>query len=173
VSAKTDWSADPALRDRIMADKARGELVRTAVIWTPPFIGLGGGALFFLIDQLTGPNYGATPFLVGLLSVFAVLVGYLSTSAWRDLAGGATQTEGYITRRWSRRDSLVIQTRYIRVGSQILRVDPVVHADLRQGDYVRVAFYSHSQVAVRIEQLPDPAAVEASEPLVIEPQLRL
>ena len=66
----------------------------------------------------------------------------------------------YASDRWSRSDSLVVRSHYVRIdGKNIFRVDRAIHGDLDEGDYVHIRFYPHSATIVDIEKVPAPPDV--------------
>lgn len=151
----SDWKNDPDLQEEIRMQGIRRSLVRNAIIWTPIALVALGLLLFFAFDQITGGNRGSW-FFVGVLTVLNILVGYQSLSALRDLLGSPAVIEGYVTRRWSRTDSFVMRSHYIRIAKKILRVDGLLHGDVDQGDYLRVEYYPHSAIVIRVSKIDPP-----------------
>jgi hypothetical protein len=132
--------------------RARGSLFRTALVWTPFFAVSLGAWLYFTVGQLFG--FGEGWFLVGVLSFVTFLLGYQSVGATRDLFRGTSEVTGRVTRRWARRDSLVIKSHYVRIDhGKIIRLDGVFHTDVAQGDNVRIVYYPSSMMAVTVEKL--------------------
>ena len=111
--------------------------------------------MFFFVDRLVlSGDHGGTWFLVGFLGLLAFLFGFQASQALLDLRSGPRDATGLVTRSWSRSDSLVMRSHYIRLDTgQILRVGAEFHTDLKEGDRLRVTFYPHSAVAVWVEQL--------------------
>lgn len=130
---------------------ARSALVRTAVIWTPLFALSGGALLYFLAGQLFDFGNG-TWFLVVVLSILSFLFGYQAIGALRDLAGGTAEMRGIVTKRWSRSDSIVMRTHYIRIEGKIFRINKLLHGDVKQGDEVSIRFYPASMLVVSLER---------------------
>lgn len=140
--------------------RARGAVVRQAVVWTPLFLATVGGFVFFFIDEARGGDRGSW-FLVGLLGLFALLSGYMSIQALRDLSSGTVEREGLVTRRWARTDSFVFRSHYVRIEPGIiLRIDPRSH-DIMEGDYVSVRFYRGTGVAVSFERREPPEGMRS------------
>lgn len=154
-----DWTRDEELQRDEEIRRARGALRRTATIWTPLFVAAFSGALFFAVDELLGGDSGSW-FLAGFIFVLASLFGFLGLQALWDLYSEPTQTEGYVTRRWSRTDSLVKRSHFIRLDNRkIFSVDRLLHGDPNQGDRVRVDYFPHSAQVIRVALLPaEPAA---------------
>ena len=134
--------------------RARGSIIRTAVIWTPLFVLSGGALLYFTLGQLF--DFGEGWFLVGVLSIVTFLVGFQSVGALQDLIRGTTDVTGQVTRRWARRDSLVIKSHYVRIdGGKIIRLDGLFHTDVAVNDRVRIEYYPSSMVAATVERFED------------------
>jgi hypothetical protein len=155
--SRMDWQDDPIIQQQLRARSVRNGILRSAILWTPPFLASAGALLFFLFDVITGPNHGGTWFLVIVLLVFAVLFGSQCVQAWLDLRASPVTKTGMVTRRWSRNDSIVMRSHYIRLDTkQILRGDPDFLMDVKEGDSVQVSFYRHSAVIAALEKLKPP-----------------
>jgi len=147
------WHEDPEIRRPYAAAAARGGLIRTAVIWMPLFVLAALGMLFFLFDQLTGGDRGSW-FLVIVLAVMTTLFGFQGMQATLDLAGEPREKTGEVTRRWSRSDSLVMKSHYIRLDSgEILRGNVILFDGIEAGDRVNVLYYPHSAVVIDLEKV--------------------
>jgi hypothetical protein len=156
--------------DELIAEKLterriwRG-LVRSAVIWTPPFVVCAGLLLFFFFDMIVGEERG-TWFLVVVLLILSALFGAQSLQAILDLISRPATAEGEVTRRWARNDSLVIRTHYMRLGKTILRGEKDVLADIATGDRVVARYHPHTGVLISVKKLaaaPKPTT-ESQEP---------
>ena len=157
------FQADLLVTEELEAVRARNRLLRSAIMWGPIFLIVAGAFLFFLVDRLfLGGEYGGTWFLVGFLGFLAFLFGFQASQSVLDLTGGAREATGMVTRSWSRSDSLVLRSHYIRLDEgQILRVGGVFHAGLKEGDRLRVKFYPHSAAAIWVEKLPPVGSQDA------------
>ena len=151
-----NWKDDPEVQAEIRRRGTRSGLIRSAVLWMPLFLVCAGATLFYLVDVLTGSSYGGTWVLVIILGILAVLFGFQAIQSVMDLRGPPREEAGFVERRWSRRDSLVMQTQYLRLGKRILRGDGDMLASIKEGDYVDVRFYAHSAVIVWVEKLKAP-----------------
>lgn len=145
------------------ARRVHRNLVRSAVIWTPPFLLCLGLLIFFAWDQSLGEERGSW-FLVGVLVIATVLFGSQSIQALLDLAGEPRELVGEVTRRWARSDSLVVRTHYMRIGKQIMRGDREILDDVKVGDHVAVRFYGHSGVVITVEKREAPVPAPAGPP---------
>lgn len=160
-----NWQDDPEIQRQLRERAVRNGILRTAVVWTPLFVVAAGALLFFLFDVLTGGDRG-TWFLLVVLGLFTTLFGFQSIHALLDLRGEPRSAEDLVVRRWSRTDSFVMKSHYIRLaGKQILRGDVDILDGVREGDRVAVRYYPHSAVVVSCERLPDePGAMVESAP---------
>ncbi len=152
-----NWHEDPEIRRPFAIAAARGGLIRTAVIWMPLFVATAVALLFFLFDQLTGGGRGSW-FLVIVLAVLTTLFGFQGMQATLDLVGEPLEKTAEVTRRWSRSDSIVMKSHYIRTDSgEILRGNVVLFDGIEPGDRVKVLYYPHSAVVIDLEKVKEPA----------------
>lgn len=151
-----NWADDPALQDEVRARSVRNGIIRSAIIWTPFFVAIGGLFLFFLFDVLfNGGDNGGTWFLVVVLGIIASLFGFQSIQSLQDLRSEPASTTATIARRWTRSDSIVLKSHYVRLATgQILRGDVVTLAGIKEGDRVALTYYRHSAVIARLDKLP-------------------
>ncbi|MFQ5380897.1 MAG: hypothetical protein ACE5EF_04640 [Dehalococcoidia bacterium] len=150
---------DPEIQAALAEASARRSLWRTVLIWGPFFIAAFAALVFFLFDELNGGNRGSW-FLVGLLAVFSLLLGLHAGQSLRDLAGQPAELTGFVVRRWSRTDSLVMRSHYIRVEGSIFHIDRIKHGDIEEGDYIWVRYYPHSATVVQVEKREPPETEE-------------
>ncbi|MCK9518514.1 MAG: hypothetical protein M0R74_05740 [Dehalococcoidia bacterium] len=149
-----NWQDDPRIQQQLRERAVRNGILRTALIWTPLFVLAAGALLFFLFDVLTGGERG-TWFLLVVLGLFTTLFGFQAVHALLDLRGEPRTTEDLVVRRWSRTDSFVMRSHYVRLaGKQILRGDVDLLDGVREGDRVLVRYYPHSAVILSCERLP-------------------
>lgn len=153
---RIDWSDDPEIQRQLRERSVRSGILRTAIIWTPLLLLSAGALLYFAIDMLTGGGQ-ATWFLLVVLGLFTTLFGFQSIQAILDLRARPRETEDIVTRRWSRSDSLVMRSHYIRLtGRTILRGDAYTLDGISEGDRVHVRYYPHSAVLVSAERVVEP-----------------
>lgn len=152
-----NWKDDPYLQATLAENRVRGGLVRSAVIWTPLFLIVAVALAYFAFDEITGGDSGSW-FLVALLTVFSVLLGFQAIQPLLDLLGQPAEITGVVARRWSRTDSLVVRSHYIRIERKIFKIDRDIHGDIAEGDRVRVRFYPHSAAVIEVERLGPEAA---------------
>ena len=151
-----NWQDDPEITAQRAERRARMALWRTTIIWTPIVLVLLGAFLFFFFDRLAGSNNGSTWFLVVLLGIFTALLSFQSLQSLTDLFREPLEMTGYVTRRWSRIDSLVMRSHYIRIEKHIFRINKNHHGDPNEGDYVWVRYYPSSSTVVTVERREAP-----------------
>ena len=158
-----NWKDDPEIKAEIAARGVRGRLIRSALLWTPLFLLALFGALYYAVDTILGGDHGGTWVLVVVLGVLATLFGFQCIQTLLDLRSEPREERGFVTRRWSRSDSLVMRSHYVRMGKHILRGDVDLLANIKEDDYVEVSFYPHSAVLVWIEKMEPPEGVTAKD----------
>ena len=147
-----NWKDDPELLGRERERSIRFGIVRSAILWSPFFLASFGALLFFLLDRLTGGDR-ATIFLLVVLSILSLLFGFQAIQSILDLFGAPETKTGRVTRRWAKRDSMVMKTHYVRVGRTILRADEDLVMGIKEGDEVEVRYYRHSGVLLACKRL--------------------
>lgn len=153
-----NWNDDPEIQKLAQKRRARSSLVRGAIIWVPLFIATALAFLYFLFDEATGGDKGSW-FLVVVLLGLGVLFGFQGIQPLMDLFTEPATLTGEVTRRWSRSDSLVVRSHYIRIdGKQIFRIDRDIHGDVKEGDLLRIEHHPHSATVIDVEKLPKPGA---------------
>lgn len=164
-----NWQADPEIQRNIQEASVRGRLLRSTLIWGPPFLISLGAWLFFTYDRIFGgPDFGSTWFLVIVLTVLTALFGFQAIQSFLDYVGKTRQYSGLVTRRWTRSDSFVLKTHYLRVDKLIFRGDEVALDGIQEGDYVEVTYYPRSAVLVWVEKREASAEEPATASTAIE-----
>ena len=159
----TNWRDDPDIQEEMHRRGVRARILRSAIVWTPLFVVMAALFLFFLWDTaLNSEGHGGSWVLVVILGIMASLFGFQAIQALLDLYGEPHNRTGMVTRRWSRSDSFVIKSHYIRLGKQILRGDEYQLAGVKDGDYVDVTYYPHSAVVIWLEKMPSPESAEGA-----------
>jgi hypothetical protein len=153
-----NWQDDKELFAAQMRRHARTRLFRSAIIWTPLFVVSGSALVFFTVDRaFLGGDRGGTWFLVVVLSILTVLFGFQSIQALLDVFGHTRELTGQVIRRWSRTDSLVVRSHYIRMDTkQIFQVDRTLHGDVAEGDWLRLEYYPHTAILITVDKVPPP-----------------
>ncbi len=149
-----NWADDPEIGRAAAERNARNRLLRSTILWMPLFLAAAAGAIFFLVDVTAlEREYGGTWVLVVILGFLALLFGFQAFQALFDYLGSTRTEQGLVTRRWSRSDSFVMRTHYLRLDRRILRGDVVLLTEIKEGDYVEATFYPHSAVIVWVERI--------------------
>ncbi len=163
-----NWQDDPEILAEVKRRGVRSRIVRSAVLWTPLFLAALFGTLYYLVDTVRGGDNGGTWVLVVVLAVLTALFGFQSIQSLLDLRSQPLEEDGFVTRRWSRSDSFVMKSHYIRLERRILRGDIDLLATIKETDYVHVTYYPHSAVIVWIDKMPPP---EGSNPATERPKI--
>ena len=160
---KQNWKDDPDLQEEMHRRGVRNRIVRSAILWTPLAVMMGLLFLFYVWDTaFNSGDHGGSWVLVIIMGVMAGLFAFQSGQALLDLYGEPATRTGLVTRRWSRSDSFVIKSHYIRLGKQILRGDEFQLAGVKEGDYVDVTYYSNSAVIIWLDRVPAPETGNAA-----------
>ena len=122
---------------------ARASVIWSAVLYTPFFLAAlaGEGVLIWsLADHFEGSA------VVGMVvvGVIALLTGYQSIQALRDLFAEPVETRGAVERKWSRSDFFVARSHYLMVKRNVFRIEPLEFVDVDLGDTVSVIHYPHT-----------------------------
>lgn len=145
----------------MIGSSARAAVIREAVLYTPLFV---ASVIVALLGFAGVWDLGILPYI---MLVLALLFGYLSTQALRDLRHSPVTTRGVVTRIWSKRDVLVSKSYYISVERTIFKVPLPVYYDLREeakrlrdaeldDEYrieVAVTHYPHTSIVESVERL--------------------
>jgi hypothetical protein len=155
-----NWQKDDELRFEMKKRSVRSRIVRSALVWTPLFLACLGGGLYYVVDTLAGGDHGGTWVLVVILGILTLLFGFQSFQSLLDLRAEPHVDTGFVVRRWSRSDSFVMKSHYIRLEKRILRGDVDLLDGIKEDDYVQVRFYPNSAVLVWVEKLAPPSTAD-------------
>lgn len=156
---KPNWKDDPQMQEEAHRRGVRARITRSAILWTPLAIFMALLFLFYTWDTaFNSGDHGGSWVLVIIIGVMAGLFVFQAAQALLDLFGEPSTRTGLVTRRWSRSDSFIIKSHYIRLGKQILRGDEFQLAGVKEGDYVDVTYYSNSAVIIWLEKVPAPGS---------------
>lgn len=107
---------------------ARASVIRTAMFYTPIFAATIVVALCILLGV-----WDLGPVLLVLDLGLAVLVGFQSIQALRDLRTNLKTTRGPVQRIWTKSDiPLVSRSHYISVKGNFFSIPPDAHFDLKE-----------------------------------------
>lgn len=156
-----NWQDDPEIQAEMRRNRVRNQILRSAIIWTPFFVAAAFGLVFFTIDRaFLGGDHGGTWVLVIVLAVLTILFGTQSIQSLQDLFDKPTTERGVVTRRWSKSDSFVVKSHYMRLGTKIFRGDAYLLADIKTDDEVEATYYPHSALLIWVEKVKPPLPPE-------------
>lgn len=157
-----NWHDDPEIQRARQRRAVRGRLLRSTLLWGPPFLICAGAFVFFFIDRaFLGSENGSTWFLVIVLAVLSLLFGFQAIQSFMDFIGEPVTQTGLVTRRWARSDSFVIKSHYIRLEDSILRGDQFILDGIKEGDWVEATYYPKSAVLIWVDKREAPPEAEA------------
>ncbi len=131
---------------------ARRRLVRDAIIYTPIFVAVlvaWAVALAGVIRQ----GGGGGVFLLVLLTLVALLVGFQSLQSLRDLRSTLVTSEGEVRRKWRRAEFLLFPAYYLYLNRNVFRITPLTYHQVQPGDFVAVLHYPHTSTVVSVTRL--------------------
>ena len=134
------------------ADRARGGVIRDAIIYTPLMLG-GLGLLLWMLAVRIFTDREPSWVLFGVVAAVTTLVTFMAQAALRDLATGTTDVSGPITKKWRRTDSLFVRSHYFAVGGKILHVNTVDWHLHDEGDNVVVRYYPRTGSVSSVERI--------------------
>lgn len=108
---------------------------------------------FIAVNRAGGGAYVSLT-VVGLVGL---LLCYYVVQHVRDLGGTLAESEGVVTRKWTRADLIIaMQSYYITVERTIFRVRAEDHLHIEPGMYVKVVHFPHTLNVVTIHQIAAP-----------------
>lgn len=87
-----------------------------------------------------------------ILGLLAVLLGFQSIQALRDLLTEPKVTRGEIARKWSRPELLVVPAHYIYVNNVVFKLPALLYEQLENGDTVAITYYPHTNTVVAVSK---------------------
>ena len=129
---------------------ARAALRRGTAIYSALF--LLDAAVFSLV--VASGTSGAAYVTLSIVGIVGLLLGYTAVQHIRDLGGQLAESEGLITRKWSRADFLIVmQSYYIMVGRVVYRLLPEDYIHLEEGMYVKIVHFPHTLNVVSVHEV--------------------
>ena len=129
---------------------ARASVIRDAVIFTPLFLAVIAGWTATLVGVLAEGDRGIIALVI--LGLMAVLLGFQSIQALRDLLTEPKVTRGEIARKWSRTELLVVPGHYIYVNNVVFKLPALLYEQLENGDTVAITYYPHTNTVVAVSK---------------------
>ncbi len=129
-------------------DRARRAIIRSMAIWTPAFVVLAAGAVYLMLEALSG-NSGSW-FGFSLAALMGLLSGFSALSAWRDLFSQPIETTGQIARKWRKFDLLFFfRAHYVLLSRRVFRVSIDVYNEMPEtGGWVYCLHYPHTNALI-------------------------
>lgn len=150
-----NYQDDQEIAMILAEDAARRGMWWSVAVWLPLFVAAAGLFLFFSFDKATGGDSG-TWFLLVVLAVFSLLLGFQASHSLRDVLGEPLETTGAVARTWSRTDSFVVKSHYIRIERKLFRLNSAMHREVEVGDLVWLRFFPHSGTVIALEKRQPP-----------------
>lgn len=145
---------------------ARRSVVRSAAFYTPLFIIAFATLLAMANDRARGGGGGGGGILlIVIVALVALLLGFQSIQALRDLRAGLVETRGKMGRRWSRSNLLLWRSYYVQVNGAIFTVGRLDYELLQSGDEVAVRHLPNTGTVESIDRVPasPPARADAAD----------
>ena len=129
---------------------ARAALRRGTVVYSALF--LLDAAVIWLIAS-SGPG-GPAIITLTIVGIVGLLLGYTALQHIRDLGGQLAESEGLVTRKWSRADFVIVmQSYYIMVERVVYKLQPEDYIHLEEGMYVKIVHFPHSLNVVSVHEV--------------------
>jgi hypothetical protein len=136
----------------------RRSLLVQAIFFTP--LMLGGLALvaYLVLRALDGAD-GGDIFLIVVVAVVTLLIGFQAITALLDFRSDPITTEGRVGHRWMRHDLVILgESCFIRVeseerGNPIFKIDRFWWEQIQTGDLVTVVHYPHTLAVESVEKV--------------------
>ncbi|HWO93249.1 MAG TPA: hypothetical protein VNL92_00625 [Dehalococcoidia bacterium] len=139
--------------------EARRSVVRSAIIFTPLLLLTLAVLIAMIVNRATGGD--ASLVLIVIVGLIALLVGFQSIEALRDLRAELKETRGRVRRSWSRSDFFFWRSYYIHVDETVFKVRPETHVVLKEGDEVVITHMPHTATIETIAKVrPEPSPPE-------------
>ncbi len=129
---------------------ARAALRRGTLIYSALF--LLDAAVFSLV--VASGTSGAAYVTLSIVGIVGLLLGYTCVQHIRDLGGQLAESEGLITRKWSRADFLIVmQSYYIMVERVVYKLEPEDYIHLEEGMYVKIVHFPQTLNVVTVHEV--------------------
>jgi hypothetical protein len=138
-------------------------VLRSALLYTPVSVLLLAALGLGIRDLAMEPDGGAVA-LVVIVSLLALLTGYQSVQALRDLVAQPMETQGVIDRKWRRTDLFFWHNHYILVSRHVFRVEPEDFVELEVDDTVSIIHYPHTETVESVTPLEREARGQPGAP---------
>ena len=134
--------------------RARRSIMRSTTVWLPIFSLFAAGAVFFLVRALTDDAGAWVGFAI--LGLIALLMLPLLVAALQDLRAAPIETEGPLTRKWSKSDFFIVRGYYVLLGKRVFRVDKTTWLSLPEPPgRVHLLHYPHTNTLIDWQPVHD------------------
>ena len=91
---------------------------------------------------------------LAIIGLVGLLLGYHVLQHVRDLGAPLAESEGLVTRKWTRADLIVaMQSYYVMVERVVYRVRPEDFIHLEEGMFVKIVHFPHSLNVVSVHEV--------------------
>jgi xanthosine utilization system XapX-like protein len=130
---------------------ARASLRRSAIVYGLLLAADVVVGVFVVAGGLSGGAYVA----LSIAGLIGLLIGYHVLQHVRDLGADVTESEGAVSRKWTRADLIVaMQSYYIMVDRVVYRLRPEDYIHLEEGMRVKIVYFPHSLNVVSAHEVP-------------------
>jgi xanthosine utilization system XapX-like protein len=129
---------------------ARASLRRSAIIYTL----LLAADILVLAFVLANGASGGVYVTITIVGLVGLLLAYHVYQHVRDLGAPLAESEGIVTRKWTRADLIIaMQSYYVTVGRTVFRLRPEDYLVIDEGMYVKVVHFPGTLNVVSIHEL--------------------
>ncbi len=129
---------------------ARASLRRSTFIYSL-LLAVDVVVLSFIVASGASGGAYVTLAIIGLVGL---LLGYHVLQHVRDLGAPLAESEGLVTRKWTRADLIVaMQSYYVMVERVVYRVRPEDFIHLEEGMFVKIVHFPHSLNVVSVHEV--------------------
>ena len=129
---------------------ARASLRRSTFIYSL-LLAVDVVVLSFIVASGASGGAYVTLAIIGLVGL---LLGYHVLQHVRDLGAPLAESEGLVTRKWTRADLIVaLQSYYVLVERVVYRVRPEDFIHLEEGMFVKIVHFPHSLNVVSVHEV--------------------
>lgn len=144
--------------------RARRNLIRGALLTTPPFILFAALSAFNLIRAAEGN--GGVWIVTALTALITALFAATAVASLRDLFVDPVETSGAIVKSWKKADFFVLRRHYLQIEDEVFRVRKDQFRALPAVDhFVGVYHFPHTNTVIDWWPLREPQWTPAPPPL--------
>jgi xanthosine utilization system XapX-like protein len=119
------------------------------------YLALFGVDLLVVYYIVANGDSGGAYVTLSIVGLVGLLLAYQALQHVRDMSAPLAESEGPITRKWTRADLIVaMQSYYITVDRTVFRVKPEDYLDLTEAMYVKVVHFPNTLTVVSVHEAP-------------------